>query len=111
MSLLQKYRKEETKKTTPEEEKELADSNKKKEKVERDEKEIPKTTKTKKQRKQTSQGNRSRPVISATVNIDLVEALNDLTDEKYINRSKFIEDAVMRVIKAEFPEIAKRYNF
>jgi len=54
---------------------------------------------------------RSRPVISATVSTNLVEALNALTDEKYLNRSKFIEDALIRTIKAEFPDIATRYSF
>jgi len=113
MSLLQKYRKEETRKTTPEEEKGIS-------KPKESEKEIPPKTKKKLPPKQTpvktksipkSQAMRSRPVISATVSTNLVEALNALTDEKYLNRSKFIEDALIRTIKAEFPEIATRYSF
>ena len=42
---------------------------------------------------------------------EIIEALNTLTDEKYLNRSKFIEDALIRTIKTEFPDIASRYEF
>jgi len=107
MSLLQKYRKEETRKTTPEEEKGIASKVPKKEPL--PPKQTPVITKTKSVSK--SQAMRSRPVISATVSTNLVEALNALTDEKYLNRSKFIEDALIRTIKAEFPDIASRYSF
>lgn len=119
MSLLQKYRKEETRKTTPEEEKGIkSDTTSTNTKTTT---EMPQTVKQpiapkepiKKSKKITGNktpGIRSRPVISATVNIDLVEALNTLTEEKYLNRSKFIEDALIRTIKTEFPEIAKRYD-
>ncbi|MHA1504412.1 MAG: hypothetical protein ACTSPT_04380, partial [Candidatus Heimdallarchaeota archaeon] len=110
MSLLQKYRKEETRKTTPEEEKGISPPKE-------SEKEItpkvknkrplpPKQTPVKTKSMPKSQAMRSRPVISATVSTNLVEALNALTDEKYLNRSKFIEDALIRTIKAEFPDIA-----
>ncbi len=109
MSLLQKYRKEETRKTTPEEEKRTPIK-----KVETKERPIaPKENikKAKKIPKEKTPGVRSRPVISATVSIELVNALNVLTEEKYLNRSKFIEDALIRTIKTEFPDIAKRYSF
>lgn len=117
MSLLQKYRKEETRKTTPDEDKGITP-------VKQVEKDIspkirkkqplpPRQTMDKAKPKiaSKSQAMRSRPVISATVGTNLVEALNTLTDEKYLNRSKFIEDALIRTIKAEFPDIASRYNF
>ncbi|MBN1328562.1 MAG: hypothetical protein JXA54_03725 [Candidatus Heimdallarchaeota archaeon] len=109
MSLLQKYRKEETRKTTPEEEKGLQVEPTIIEKKPLPPKEIPE----KKIKKDDPKiiGMRSRPVISATVSLELVDALNDLTDEKYLNRSKFIEDALKRTIKTEFPDIAKRYGF
>ena len=113
MSLLQKYRKEETRKTTPEEEKRIPIKEKTK-KVDSKERPIaPKeiVKKPKKITKQKTPGIRSRPVISATVSLELVDALNVLTDEKYLNRSKFIEDALIRTIKTEFPDIAKRYSF
>jgi len=117
MSLLQKYRKEETRKTTPEEEKGIS-SPKESEKeitpiVKNKQPLPPKQTpvKTKSKSMPKSQAMRSRPVISATVSTNLVEALNALTDEKYLNRSKFIEDALIRTIKAEFPDIATRYSF
>ena len=116
MSLLQKYRKEETRKTTPEEEKRIPKKETEpKTEIEKPVKEAiaPKepTKKPKKARKEKIPGIRSRPVISATVSLELVDALNDLTDEKYLNRSKFIEDALIRTIKTEFPDIAKRYSF
>ncbi|MFW9923477.1 MAG: hypothetical protein ACFFDW_09365 [Candidatus Thorarchaeota archaeon] len=109
MSLLQKYRKEETRKTTPDEEKNLAptiEAHEEKEPI------APKviTKSVKKKEVQKILGTRSRPVISATVSNDLVEALNTLTEEKYLNRSKFIEDALVRTIKTEFPDVAKRYQ-
>ncbi|MBY8994678.1 MAG: hypothetical protein KGD59_09025 [Candidatus Heimdallarchaeota archaeon] len=109
MSLLQKYRRDETKKTTPEEERQTAIQQPKKE-----EKPIaPKTSVKKIERSKIDKtpGIRSRPVISATVRLELVEALNTLTDEKYLNRSKFIEDALIRTIKTEFPDIASKYGF
>ena len=109
MSLLQKYRKEETRKTTPEEEKKITTETKKTEKQPIAPKESPKS-KTQSKKAKTP-GERSRPVISATVSLELVDALNSLTEEKYLNRSKFIEDALIRTIKAEFPDIAKRYHF
>ena len=123
MSLLQKYRKEETRKTTPEEER--GESKKQEEPVKEIEKEKPKpkvekaplppkTPKKKRETKSasnTAAGARTRPVISATVSLELVDALSDLTNEKYLNRSKFIEDALIRTIKAEFPDIADRYGF
>ena len=90
MSLLQKYRKDETRKTTDEERKTA------KQPVKKEEKPIaPKESKKKIERRKIDKepGIRSRPVISATVKMELVEALNTLTDEKYLNRSKFIEDA------------------
>ena len=109
MSLLQKYRKEETRKTTPEEEKKIEKEIKQVEKQPIAPKDTPKQkTQTKKSK---TPGERSRPVISATVSLELVEALNSLTEEKYLNRSKFIEDALIRTIKTEFPDIAKRYHF
>ncbi|MHA1124468.1 MAG: hypothetical protein ACTSO7_01765 [Candidatus Heimdallarchaeota archaeon] len=117
MSLLQKYRKEETRKTTSEEEKRIAPSKKVEteitSKATKKQPLPPKQTpvKTKSKSMSKSQVMRSRPVISATVSTNLVEALNALTDEKYLNRSKFIEDALIRTIKAEFPDIATRYNF
>ncbi|NHJ46872.1 MAG: hypothetical protein FK733_03705 [Asgard group archaeon] len=110
MSLLQKYRKDEVKKPAPEEDKkttrEVTKATSKKAIA-------PKEPVVKRERKTQSKepGSRSRPVISATVSLDLVEALNDLTDEKYLNRSKFIEDALKRTIKTEFPDIASRYGF
>jgi outer membrane biosynthesis protein TonB len=109
LSLLQKYRKEETRKTTPEEEKKTKKKEKKEKKNEKSvaPKEKPKKTKSKK----SNQGVRKRPVISATIRQELVEALTDLTEEKYLNRSKFIEDALVRTIKVEFPDIAERYDF
>ena len=109
MSLLQKYRKEETRKTTPEEEKGVKATPQKKE----EKKPLPPKPPVKKAKKEIDKipGIRSRPVISATVSSELVEALNDLTDEKYLNRSKFIEDALKRTIKAEFPDIASKYSF
>ena len=109
MSLLQKYRKDETRRTTPEEERKTTKELKKKE-----EKPIaPKESVKKVERRKVDGGAgiRSRPVISATVRSELVEALNTLTDEKYLNRSKFIEDAIIRTIKAEFPDIASKYGF
>ena len=109
MSLLQKYRKYETRKTTSEEEKGTKQEDKPIEK-----KPLPsKDTLVKKDSKISDEKNsgRSRPVISATVSSDLVDALNSLTNEKYINRSKFIEDALKRTIKAEFPDIAARFGF
>lgn len=109
MSLLQKYRKDEVRKSSPEEEKQI-----KKDEIITTKKAIaPKESTTKRERKIVSKesGIRSRPVISATVSLDVVEALNDLTDEKYLNRSKFIEDALKRTIKTEFPDIASRYGF
>ena len=113
MSLLQKYRKEETRKTTPEEEKRIPvkEPTKKVDSKERPiaPKEIIK--KPKKITKEKTPGIRSRPVISATVSLELVDALNVLTNEKYLNRSKFIEDALIRTIKTEFPDIAKKYSF
>lgn len=116
MSLLQKYRKEETRKTTPEEEKGIAtvkkDENEITRKVTKKQPLPPKEAPVKKIKSiPKSQAMRSRPVISATVSTNLVEALNTLTDEKYLNRSKFIEDALIRTIKAEFPDIASRYSF
>lgn len=107
MSLLQKYRKEETRKTTPEEEKKIEKEEAK------EKKEIaPKSTKpATKKSKPKQKGVRSRPVISATVSLELVDALNTLTEEKYLNRSKFIEDALIRTIKTEFPDIASKYSF
>jgi hypothetical protein len=115
MSLLQKYRKEETRKTTPEEEKGIAPTKKSDKeiapKVIKKEPIAPKEKSVKTKSKSKSQAMRSRPVISATVSTNLVEALNALTDEKYLNRSKFIEDALIRTIKAEFPDIANRYQF
>lgn len=113
MSLLQKYRKEETRKTTPEEEKRTPTKEPSK-KADAKEKPIaPKESikKLKNIAKEKTPGIRSRPVISATVSLELVDALNVLTDEKYLNRSKFIEDALIRTIKTEFPDIAKRYSF
>ncbi|MHA1461463.1 MAG: hypothetical protein ACTSQ0_00080 [Candidatus Heimdallarchaeota archaeon] len=113
MSLLQKYRKEETRKTTPEEEKRTPTKEPLK-KADAKEKPIaPKETRKKLKNiaKEKTPGIRSRPVISATVSLELVDALNVLTDEKYLNRSKFIEDALIRTIKTEFPDIAKRYSF
>ena len=113
MSLLQKYRKEETRKTTPEEEKKIDTKEEKIETPKPKSKEIaPKEPikKTKKIPKEKGSGLRSRPVISATVSLELVDALNALTEEKYLNRSKFIEDALIRTIKTEFPEFAKRYE-
>jgi len=109
MSLLQKYRKEETRKTIPEEEKGRKIIPQKKE----EKKPLPPKPPINKVKREINKvpGLRSRPVISATVSSDLVEALNDLTDEKYLNRSKFIEDALKRTIKAEFPDIASRYSF
>jgi len=109
MSLLQKYRKEEVRKTTPEEEKRIV-----KTPTTPPVKSIaPREHKPKKVKERQSKnfGKRSRPVISATVSLDLVEALDELTEEKYLNRSKFIEDALKRTIKAEFPSIAKKYDF
>ncbi len=109
MSLLQKYRKDETRKTTPEEERQTTKQPPKKE-----EKPIaPKASvkKIDKRKINKTPGIRSRPVISATVRLELVEALNTLTDEKYLNRSKFIEDALIRTIKTEFPDIASKYGF
>ena len=116
MSLLQKYRKEETRKTTPEEEKRIPEKAKEPvKKVEKVKKEpLVAKTQTKKPiktNKEKTPGIRSRPVISATVSLELVDALNVLTDEKYLNRSKFIEDALIRTIKTEFPDIANRYSF
>lgn len=107
MSLLQKYRKDETRKTTPEEEKRINEEPKTEKK-----KPIPKKeTKPKPTvKKSNPPGTRSRPVISATVSLELVDALNRLTEEKYLNRSKFIEDALVRTIRAEFPDFAKRNN-
>ncbi|HUU79689.1 MAG TPA: hypothetical protein VMX55_15215 [candidate division Zixibacteria bacterium] len=120
MSLLQKYRKEETRKTTPEEEKGIkSDTTLTETKTTISEKSqavkqpiAPKEPikKSKKITGNKTPGIRSRPVISATVSLDLVDALNTLTEEKYLNRSKFIEDALIRTIKTEFPEIAKRYD-
>ena len=113
MSLLQKYRKEETRKTTPEEEKGIDDKEEKKEIPKPIPKEIaPKepVKRPKKIPKEKGAGLRSRPVISATVSLELVDALNALTEEKYLNRSKFIEDALIRTIKTEFPDFAKRYD-
>ncbi|NHK31994.1 MAG: hypothetical protein FK730_11620 [Asgard group archaeon] len=109
MSLLQKYRKDEVRKTSQEEEKQI----RKEEKISTKKAIAPKEPTTKKERRKITKepGIRSRPVISATVSLDLVEALNDLTDEKYLNRSKFIEDALIRTIKTEFPDIANRYGF
>jgi len=101
MSLLQKYRKDETKKTTEQ-------PPKKEEKPIAPKESVKKVEKRKIDR---GAGIRSRPVISATVRFELVEALNTLTDEKYLNRSKFIEDALIRTIKTEFPDIASRYEF
>lgn len=113
MSLLQKYRKDEVRKTTPEEEKKVETKYEEKELTKSTAKPIAPKEIPKKSVKEKLDRNlgRSRPVISATVNNDLVEALNDLTNEKYLNRSKFIEDALIRTIKTEFPDIAKRYNF
>lgn len=106
MSLLQKYRKDETRKKSDNDEQEEKDQDDKKP----EKKPIaPKTVQKKK--KGTTQSSRSRPVISATVPTNLVNALSDLTEEKYLNRSKFIEDALIRTIKTEFPDIAKRYDF
>jgi len=109
MTLLQKYRKEETRKTTPEEEKGIQSESVIIEKKPLPPKDLPPKKPKKEESKIT--GMRSRPVISATVSLELVDALNDLTDEKYLNRSKFIEDALKRTIKTEFPDIAKRYGF
>ncbi|MHA1212641.1 MAG: hypothetical protein ACTSSH_09285 [Candidatus Heimdallarchaeota archaeon] len=109
MSLLQKYRKDETRKTTPDEDKGIKSDSKK-----IDRKPLPpkeKGIKKEMKKQQKIPGVRSRPVISATVSLEVVDALNDLTDEKYLNRSKFIEDALKRTIKTEFPDIAKRYGF
>jgi len=117
MSLLQKYRKEESRKTTPEEEKGITPVNQAEKetspKIRKKQPLPPKqtTVRVKPKIAAKSQAMRSRPVISATVSTNLVEALNVLTDEKYLNRSKFIEDALIRTIKAEFPDIASRYNF
>ena len=109
MSLLQKYRKEETRKTTPKEEKDIKATPQKRE----EKKPLPPKPTVRKAKREIDKvpGLRSRPVISATVSSDLVEALNDLTDEKYLNRSKFIEDALKRTIKVEFPDIASKYHF
>ncbi|MBD3192052.1 MAG: hypothetical protein GF308_15500 [Candidatus Heimdallarchaeota archaeon] len=110
MSLLQKYRKEETRKTSPEEE---LDEKKQEEKKSKqpEKKPIAPKQKEEKDKEESEKGKRNRPVISATVSSELVNALTDLTNEKYLNRSKFIEDALKRTIKVEFPEIAKRYGF
>ena len=111
MSLLQKYRKDEVKKPAPVEDEKKQTTEIKKS---TSKKAIPpKEPVVKKERKIQPKGPglRSRPVISATVSLDLVEALNDLTEEKYLNRSKFIEDALIRTIKTEFPDIASRYEF
>lgn len=102
MSLLQKYRKDETRKTSPEEEK--------RKKEEKDNKKPIAKKETKTSKKKIKTGQRSRPVISATVSLELVEILNRLTEEKYLNRSKFIEDALIRTIKTEFPDFAKKNN-
>ncbi|NHJ41439.1 MAG: hypothetical protein FK731_15520 [Asgard group archaeon] len=109
MSLLQKYRKDEVRKTSPDEEKQI----KKEEAIVTKKAIAPKESPVKRERKAITKepGMRSRPVISATVSLELVDALNDLTDEKYLNRSKFIEDALKRTIKTEFPDIARRYGF
>jgi hypothetical protein len=109
MSLLQKYRKDEVKKPPIEEKKSTSD----KPKTTSKKAIAPKEPIVKRERKIQAKGPgiRSRPVISATVSLDLVEALNDLTEEKYLNRSKFIEDALIRTIKTEFPDIASRYEF
>jgi hypothetical protein len=109
MSLLQKYRKDETRKTTLEEERKTNKQPPKKEEKPIAPKESIK--KIEKRKINRGAGMRSRPVISATVRFELVEALNTLTDEKYLNRSKFIEDALIRTIKTEFPDIASRYGF
>jgi hypothetical protein len=108
---LQKYRKDEVKKTITEDEKESKIEDKLVTKKAIPPREESKSTKKKKDTQSKMLGNRSRPVISATVSLDLVEALNDLTEEKYLNRSKFIEDALKRTIKTEFPDIASRYGF
>lgn len=112
MSLLQKYRKEETRKTSPEEELGEKKKDEKKEK-QPEKKPIPPKQKEKKAKEESNEekGKRNRPVISATVSSELVNALTDLTNEKYLNRSKFIEDALKRTIKVEFPEVAERYGF
>ncbi len=109
MSLLQKYRKDETRKTTHDEERKTT-----KQPPIKEEKPIaPKESvkKVKRRKVEGGAGIRSRPVISATVRSELVDALNTLTDEKYLNRSKFIEDALIRTIKTEFPDIASKYGF
>jgi len=109
MSLLQKYRKEEIRKTSPEEEKGIIQ---KTQPASQSKPLAPREQKTKKTKTSKSKnfGNRSRPVISATVSLERIEALNELTEEKYLNRSKFIEDALKRTIKVEFPNIANKYN-
>ena len=108
MSLLQKYRKDEIRKTTPEKEKKIIEETRAIERKPIAKKEP--TLRNEKSKSNKIPGIRSRPVISATVSLELVEALNNLTEEKYLNRSKFIEDALKRTIKAEFPDFAKRYN-
>ena len=109
MSLLQKYRKDETRKTTLDEERKTTKQPQRKEKKPIAPKESVK--KVERRKIEGGAGIRSRPVISATVRSELVEALNTLTDEKYLNRSKFIEDAIIRTIKTEFPDIASKYGF
>ena len=109
MSLLQKYRKDETRKTTPDDERKTT----KPPPIQEEKPIAPKESVKKIEKKKIDKiaGARSRPVISATVRLELVEALNILTDEKYLNRSKFIEDALIRTIKTEFPDIASRFGF